>query len=576
MSKEINNLNKPLKDQLGLDKKQDKTDNNLATTDKTIVGAINELFQSANNGKELIANAIGSPLSKNDTFSAMSNKINSLLSTFKTNMMNNGVTVNNGDKFKQLIDKIVTLSDNEGKGVQYAEFTTSVSFELNYSNPKYLNINGDYNFKPTHIILNFTEQTSGTPSNHQVITLNTFPGAATTFFSGSSGLSVRIESTEIGSVKLWYNGKGTSSFSSYRGYDVHCYLFGVGEEDTTLRDSLASILEEEGVSVTEEDDMASLISKVGLLRTLDNKFPDWYTPPSDGVWLEGPTVTYNYREGDITSYGDDLYITSGFNGGYSNNFYCFNIKNGVMTTKAKLPAVRFGNSIDCVGDKLYCIGGATYSNYWYTAQNTIYCYDPKTNSWTTKSGTLPEIRFGHTSAVVGSTIYILGGSGSGSNTGDGTSPDNSMIYDVLTDTCTTFTSQADDLYSSAVVLDNKIYVWGGGYYSNTSCGLLVYDLALKTWTTRYLNIYRSGSELLEYNGELYIYNGCSDEYNYAHLYKLNLDDLTLTSLTEPLTADYGGSVIVIDDKIYAFGGYANSTADKGGYGYRNTVRVFIF
>jgi hypothetical protein len=44
--------------------------------------------------------------------------------------------------------------------------------------------------------------------------------------------------------------------------DYTWYAIGVGEEDTTLRDSLASILEEEGVSVTEDDDMASLISKV--------------------------------------------------------------------------------------------------------------------------------------------------------------------------------------------------------------------------------------------------------------------------------------------------------------------------
>ena len=46
------------------------------------------------------------------------------------------------------------------------------------------------------------------------------------------------------------------------GICTEIYAIGVGEEDTTLRDSLASILEEEGVSVTEEDDMASLITKV--------------------------------------------------------------------------------------------------------------------------------------------------------------------------------------------------------------------------------------------------------------------------------------------------------------------------
>ena len=137
MSKTINNLNKSLAQTINPDsigaaanseldtvKNNIGTVSNLQTTDKTIVGAINELFQSANNGKQLIADAIGAPLSSNDTFSAMSNDINGLLSTFKTNMMNNGVTVNSSDKFKSLIDKIATLADSEGKGIQYAEFTT--------------------------------------------------------------------------------------------------------------------------------------------------------------------------------------------------------------------------------------------------------------------------------------------------------------------------------------------------------------------------------------------------------------------------------------------------------------------
>ena len=41
-----------------LNKKVDKTDNALNTTDKTVVGAINELFQSVNNGKNRLEEAI--------------------------------------------------------------------------------------------------------------------------------------------------------------------------------------------------------------------------------------------------------------------------------------------------------------------------------------------------------------------------------------------------------------------------------------------------------------------------------------------------------------------------------------
>ena len=63
---------------IDLSGKQDKTDESLLTESKDVIGAINELFQSANNGKELIANAIGEPVSKDDTFQAMSTDINSL------------------------------------------------------------------------------------------------------------------------------------------------------------------------------------------------------------------------------------------------------------------------------------------------------------------------------------------------------------------------------------------------------------------------------------------------------------------------------------------------------------------
>ena len=57
-------------------RKQSKTDENLVTNDKTIVGAINELFQDVDSGKQLIADAIDdSNINKNSTFSAMSEAI---------------------------------------------------------------------------------------------------------------------------------------------------------------------------------------------------------------------------------------------------------------------------------------------------------------------------------------------------------------------------------------------------------------------------------------------------------------------------------------------------------------------
>jgi hypothetical protein len=103
----------------------------------TLVNAINEIQREAggvsnaienyeqiinnfNNDKRLIASVVGTPLNANDELAEMANDINGLLATFKTNMMNSGVEVNSGDKFKALIDKIKGLTEGEGNnGIQY-------------------------------------------------------------------------------------------------------------------------------------------------------------------------------------------------------------------------------------------------------------------------------------------------------------------------------------------------------------------------------------------------------------------------------------------------------------------------
>ena len=235
----------------------------LRTSDKdNIVDAINELFQSANNGKELIANAIGEPLSAEDTFQAMSNDINGLLSTFKANMMNNGVTVESNDRFKTLIDKISTMvEEGEGKGVKFASGDT---IEINYaSRTDYgtvkTTINTNLNFTPNYVFV-CVDTLINSKTHKNVVFSNLYKtqiAGGTLDGTTVTVTDIRQESFKISVLDSSFNlGAGT------------WYAIGVGEEDTTLRDSLANILQDAGVEVTEEDDMASLISKV------DQKFDE--------------------------------------------------------------------------------------------------------------------------------------------------------------------------------------------------------------------------------------------------------------------------------------------------------------
>ena len=281
---------------IDLSGKQDKTDESLLTESKTVIGAINELFQNANNGKELIATAIGEPLTAEDTFSAMSTGINGLLTTFKTNMMNNGITVESGDKFKSLIDKIATMvEEGSGKGIQFAEGLISNTYTINTSqagssNTIKLNLNG-LTFKPKYLFLEMSNIRSDysydNTDNHPYTILSniyTFPFYMNAFHDMTVSITSFSEKDCV--VRITVDNTRYNLYATFGAW----YAIGVGEEDTTLRDSLASILQDEGVSVTPEDDMSSLITKV------DSEFDRQVVPAGNAVAsdvLSGKTFINN-------------------------------------------------------------------------------------------------------------------------------------------------------------------------------------------------------------------------------------------------------------------------------------------
>ena len=105
---------------------------NLNTTNKSnIVSAINEVFQSANNGKSTIATSVGSPLLATDTFSAMGTKINTLTSTLKTNLTNKGVTPGTRDTLSTLINKVSNIKSYPNRvtvGTNHTIYSDTTSY----------------------------------------------------------------------------------------------------------------------------------------------------------------------------------------------------------------------------------------------------------------------------------------------------------------------------------------------------------------------------------------------------------------------------------------------------------------
>ncbi|MBN3411183.1 hypothetical protein [Clostridium botulinum] len=126
------------------------TDNKRLTKDKTITGAINELFTNANNGKNLISSVVGSPLLATDTFQQQHDKIQTLKNTFATNLTAKEQPSTGNETLLNLINKVANI--NVGKKYAKGELT-EVEFTENY-------IISYLDFKPSIILISGWENRS--------------------------------------------------------------------------------------------------------------------------------------------------------------------------------------------------------------------------------------------------------------------------------------------------------------------------------------------------------------------------------------------------------------------------------
>lgn len=151
-------------------------------------------------------------------------------------------------------------------------------------------------------------------------------------------------------------------------------------------------------------------------------------------------------------------------------------------TKTPMPIARAYLDANTVGGKIYLIGGAYYPPYFGSMEqyNETQVYDPSTDSWATESA-IPIPTGDYTSTVIDNKIYVIGGGGGPS--------DRCQIYNTENDTWTTgkplltaerFTAAAA---TTGVTVPKRLYVIGGYSSGDNSNGLnQIYDLGSDTWT----------------------------------------------------------------------------------------------
>ena len=286
------------------------SDENLMTESKTVVNAINEIY-----GKQLIANAIGEPLNDTDTFTKMNDDINGLLSTFKTNMMNNGVTVETGDKFKSLIDKIATMvEEGSGKGIQYITNTVDWSVTRNDIYAEGIDvIVDDLTFKPSFVLVELTDE-GGKKLIYSEYHYNTDTDvmlyAGTNDYGSYKQIYGFIEITDNG-----FNIHHTASSNpiSYT-FSITYHIIGVGEKDTTLSGGL-DIISATQLPATGKENQICVIT--------DNPVDNYViTSNLDDIVNNTDTISICQLNDkyDILSFGNKLSIA---NGNVTTNYYFY-------------------------------------------------------------------------------------------------------------------------------------------------------------------------------------------------------------------------------------------------------------
>jgi N-acetylneuraminic acid mutarotase len=223
------------------------------------------------------------------------------------------------------------------------------------------------------------------------------------------------------------------------------------------------------------------------------------------------------RTGFATAvYDNKIYAIGGTVGnGYVGNNEVYDSVTNTWSTKASMPTPRADLSANVVNDKMYLIGGKRYSGQdpFYKETDVNECYDPTTDSWSTKAS-LPTAVQGYGSAVVDNKIYVIGGSKTPTSGGTSTIINNNQVYDTQTDQWTIAAPLSSlSSYGAAGVTEGylapkAIYYIGGFTGGDFSDQTKVYTLSNNSWSyTEAMPTARAYLGLAVVNDALYAIGG---------------------------------------------------------------------
>ncbi|MFA5365079.1 MAG: kelch repeat-containing protein [Candidatus Bathyarchaeia archaeon] len=299
-----------------------------------------------------------------------------------------------------------------------------------------------------------------------------------------------------------------------------------------------------------------------------------YVSATDDSWTSRRSMISKRSDFGVAVVDSKIFIIGGSRDGVRvNTTEVYDPKTDTWRSKASMPTTRSDFGIAVYDGKIYAFGGATcdgpaYGGVTLTDVNEV--YDPETDTWENRTS-LPTPRMSFNAHTVGDKIFTLSGVEYRAQFlifGVGVTE----VYDPQTDSWTTKARIPIPVwgYASAAV-GNEIFVIGGvkSKPMGTNIAKLnqVYDLTTNSWSNKsapIIGLYKSSagattgefahvkitvvggleSLYVPYNDKTQVYDPTNDTWRWG---------------TSMPTARARLGVAVVNDTLYALGGYDNRT-----------------
>jgi len=238
-----------------------------------------------------------------------------------------------------------------------------------------------------------------------------------------------------------------------------------------------------------------------------------------------------------------------------------------------IPTVRVGAVAALIGSNLYVAGGTNASG----GMTTLEIYDSNTQSWSTGANMQYAYSGAASGGVINGKLYVAGiASGYKRYL---------QIYHPITDTWTLGTSTNEIRWSgTSGVIGSKLYVVGGSNeYGYTNSTLLIYDSISNSWSNgpsmpNYGDYGPYGMGSVVYQGKLYVVGGQWTHGSYSRMLVYDPASNNWSELLPILTARGNMATVLFGDKMYVMGGIVvTQTSDpQPTHTPVNTVEVYDF